>query len=110
MFTELNYIVANLKVLISIIISLDPFMFPAVFVPGILISDGSNRFPYFMLPLPSAHHMELAYMEGVAAPEIKVKLTEINTSSLPLHHFSLMMQGIRHCLKTIHVSSCSATT
>lgn len=29
-------------------------------------------------------------------------------SSPPLHHFSLMMQGISHCLETIHVYSRSA--
>lgn len=62
---------------------------------------------YLTLRWASAHHEDLAYMEGAAALEIEVKLTDKFPLSPLLHHFSLMMQGIVHYFETIQESPCS---
>lgn len=87
MLAELNYVISDLKVFISIFISLDPLMCPATFVPGIGIVNDSISLLGFILDIalglnpPGGIRL---YGKGVTALEIKAKLTEINPHHLLL--------------------------
>lgn len=87
MLAELNYVISDLQISISIFISLDPLMCPAMFVSGISIINDSIRFLDFILHValglnPSAGIS--LYGKGEAALEIEAKLTEINPHYLLL--------------------------
>lgn len=78
---ELNYVISDLRVFISIFVSQDPLMCPAMFVPGISIINESIRFLDLGLNPPAGISL---YGKGVAAPEIAAKPAEIDPHHLLL--------------------------
>lgn len=87
MLAELNYVISDLRVFISIFVSLDPLMCPAMFVPGISIINDSIRFLDFILRVALGLNPPAGISlcgKGVAAPEIAAKPTEIDPRHLLL--------------------------
>ena len=75
MFAEPNYIPYNLKVLMSVIISLDPLMSPALLVSGILKVKLVSRVQLFVAPwtvayeaIPFTEVSRQQYWTGVPFP------------------------------------------
>jgi len=90
MLAELNYVISDLRVFISIFISLDPLMCSAMFVPGISIINDSIRFLDFILHVALGLNppAEISLYGKGAALGIEAKLTEMNPYHLLLRIIS----------------------